>query len=259
MAVILNIGSSSDNVKFVKIDDSIKNVQCVRLIPTNHPDKFEFRIETGYLVVTRVDHKKGWSHHHQCEIKNEILDMTNINSVIKNEGLQVCVVSYGGCRSNTLVDVLEKNDIKCRTRSWNKLLCHCPEYFQASIPVIYIYDDPIKSLLSMKRRGPGFWDANQQKMSNNYNAELSDENLLKLMIKQFKSWTSQKDDNVIIIKSSEIHQPHIVKLLENHLSHKITGLPILYKKSSNHKIDVDNSIIVTHKTEIDMINNYNNI
>jgi len=79
-----------------------------------------------------------------------ICELNNINDIIKREGLNVLVISYGGCCSNTLVNCLEKNNFKCNTQIWAKILCHCPQYIECDIPIIYIYDNPIKSFLSMK-------------------------------------------------------------------------------------------------------------
>ena len=36
----------------------------------------------------------------------------------------------------------------CKIELWHKILCHCPKYIPVNIPVIYIYDNPIKSFLS---------------------------------------------------------------------------------------------------------------
>ncbi len=138
------------------------------------------------------------------------------------------VVSYGGCVSNTLTYTLEKNNYKVRTQTYNDILCHCPYYIETHIPIIYIYNNPIKSFISMIKRGSGFWDVNQQKMSNNKNVDLSNENLLKLMINQFNSWTNIKRDNVLIIKSCELFENSIVDKLENFLKKKLYYLPIPY-------------------------------
>lgn len=66
----------------------------------------------------------------------------------------------------------------------------------------------------MKNRGDGIWDVNQQKLTNNKDVELSDENLLKSMIEQFNSWTSVKKNNVLILKSCELFKYDIVNKLE---------------------------------------------
>ena len=70
--IIINIGSSSKNVKRIKIDDSIKNVKYIQMIPTRlrFPDKFDLKIQDGFLVVRRVDADKGWGAHHKCIICN---------------------------------------------------------------------------------------------------------------------------------------------------------------------------------------------
>ena len=146
-----------------------------------------------------------------------ICNLNYINNIIKSEGLNLLVISYGGCVSNTLADTLENNNYKIRTKTYHNILCHCPYYIQTHIPIIYIYDNPIKSFISMKKRGKGIWDVNQQKMSNNMNTNLSDENLIKLMINQFNSWTNIRRDNVLIIKSCELFENSIVDKLENFL------------------------------------------
>ena len=139
-----------------------------------------------------------------------ICNLNNVNDIIKSEGLDVLVISYGGCCSNTLADYLEKNNFKCRTEIYCKILCHCPEYIECDIPIIYVYDNPIKSFLSMKNRGKGLWDINQQKMSNDTNVVLSDKNLIELMINQFNNWTNIKRYNVCVIKSCELFENNIV-------------------------------------------------
>ena len=187
-----------------------------------------------------------------------IFNFDFINDIIQKEGLNLLVVSYGGSCSNTLVDYFEKNNYKCRTAIWDKILCHCPDYIEINIPIIYVYDNPIKSFLSMKNRGNGIWDVNQKKLSNNNNIVLSDENLIKLMIQQFNNWTSQKRNNVLIIHSSEKFEEKIVHKLEQFLNKKINHFPILYKTPKN-KIDEFINLITlftNNKLEIDNIINY---
>lgn len=67
--------------------------------------------------------------------------------------------------------------------------------------------------MSVKRRGKEYWDVNQKKLSDKPNTKLSDENLLKLMIKQFFKWTNKKYKNVLVIKSEELFKPSIKKNL----------------------------------------------
>jgi hypothetical protein len=189
-----------------------------------------------------------------------IRDLDNIKNIIKNEGLELMVVCYGGCVSNTLTDTLEKNKYKIKTASYGDLLCHCPHYIEIDIPIIYIYDNPIKSFISMKRRGRGIWDVNQRKMSNNNYVNLSDENLLKLMIQQFNSWTNIKRDNVLIIKSSEIFENNIVEKLEKFLKKKIYHFPIPYVTPNTNIENIINNneveLFEKYKLEIDKINHF---
>lgn len=189
-----------------------------------------------------------------------ICNLNLVNEIIKSECLDVLVISYGGCCSNTFVDYLEKNNFKCRSEIWDKILCHCPEYIECDIPIIYIYDNPIKSFLSMKNRGEGIWDINQQKMSNDKNALLSDNNLMELMINQFNNWTNIKRNNVYVIKCCELFENNIVDKLEFILKKKLNHFPIPYKnpKTNIESIESIESIKLfeKYKLEIDRINNF---
>jgi hypothetical protein len=144
----------------------------------------------------------------------DLENIDNIDNIIRYEDLNLLVVSYGGSCSNTLVDALEKNGYKCRTNIWHTILCHCPKYLELDIPIIYVYGNPINSFMSMKRRGVGHWDVNQQKLSNDKNIFLSDENLIKCIIAQFNNWTSIKRDNILVLRASELFEENIVNKLE---------------------------------------------
>ena len=188
-----------------------------------------------------------------------ICDLNNIKNIIQNEGLNLLVVSYGGSCSNTLTSALTTNNYKCITKTYSEILCHCPHYIEIDIPIIYIYDNPIKSFMSMKNRGNGFWNINQQKLSNNKNVILSDENLIKLMITQFNSWTNIKYDNVLVIKSCELFTDSIVNKLENFLKKKIYNFPIMFVKPKTNIINIKDIKLIKlfekYKLDIDKINN----
>lgn len=149
---------------------------------------------------------------------------------VKKDRINICVVSYGGSSSNTFAEVLHQNGYTSNTRRWEKFLCHCPKYVQLNIPIIYVYNDPVKSFLSMKRRGK-IWIKNQRKLNNNRDIEISDENLLKSMYTQFRNWTDVKRRDVLIIKTEELFQPHIAnKLRKFLLNPNLKGFPIPYVK-----------------------------
>lgn len=189
-----------------------------------------------------------------------IADLDNINDIIKAEGLDLLVISYGGSCSNTLINVFKKNNYNCDTKIWKILLCHCPRYINVDIPIIYIYDNPIKSFMSMKNRANKPWITNQKKLSNNTNVDISDENLLKLMINQFNEFTTIKSDNILVINSKELFGDAIVNKLENFLGKKLDGFPIQYIKP---KTDINNiediellELFKKYKSDIDIINNF---
>jgi hypothetical protein len=97
-------------------------------------------------------------------------------------------------------------------------------------------------------------------MSNNNNVKFSDENLLKLMINQFNSWTEVKRDNILVIKSSEIFEDGIVNKLETFLKKKISNFPIKYKTPKTIVENLENNELIElfkqHELEIDKINNF---
>ena len=139
-----------------------------------------------------------------------------------NKTLDVCLVSYGGSASNTLIKALEYLGLRCRTEEWSKYVCHCSVFLKLNIPIIYIYDDPIKSFLSMKRRGIYIWGMNQIKLNNNHNIKLSDETLLRAMIRQFYTYTRHgQDNNVFIIKSKDIFNSTCIPILEKIFEQKL--------------------------------------
>ena len=181
----------------------------------------------------------------------------NIKDIIHNEGLNLMVVSYGGSCTNTFTKKLIDNGYKCNTKIWADILCHCPHYIEIDIPIIYVYDNPIKSFLSMKNRGKGFWGTNQKKMSNDTNVVLSDNKLIELMINQFNNWTNIKRSNVCVIKSCELFENNIVDKLEFFLKKKLYHFPIPYK---NPKTNIESiksiKLFEKYKLEIDRINNF---
>ena len=172
--------------------------------------------------------------------KNICDDFKNISNIVNQEKLNICVISYGGSCSNILGDTLKKNGYVYETKIWNKILCHCPEYIELDIPIIYIYDNPIKSFLSMKKRGKGIWDVNQTKLSNNYNIELSDENLLKFMIKQYNVWS--KATNILIIRANELFTNDILDKLKLFLKNdKLKHFPIKYIEPATNSYTINSN------------------
>lgn len=187
--------------------------------------------------------------------------MPNIESVGRmiHREMDIMVVSYGGSSCNTLVNVLQTQGYRCYTGGWRRIFCHCPKYIECKVPVIYIYDNPIRAFCSIRRRGKGTYDQNQQKLSNNKNVKLSDENLLTLMINQFHEWTNKQRDNVLIIKTEELFQDEIVEKLNHFLKKEIVGFPIEYKKPRTDikKYTKQNSeLFEKYKEELDAIINF---
>jgi hypothetical protein len=95
-------------------------------------------------------------------------------------------------------------------------------------------------------------------MSNNKNVDLSNENLIKLMINQFNSWTNIKRDNLLIVKTCQLFENSIVDKLEKFLKKKLYYFPIPYKtpKIDVKNINENNELFKKYKFEIDKINNF---
>ena len=173
-----------------------------------------------------------------------ICDLKQINDIIKEEKMDICVITHGGCCSNQLVDILTENGYNIRTPIWEDILCHCPDYIDIDIPIIYMYGNPMTSFLSVKNRGNGHWIINQQKLSNNENTKLSDENLLRLMLKQINTWININKPNVLILKSSEIFEESILDKLQTFLKKELHSFPIKYIKPQTTLENLDRDILM---------------
>ena len=197
-----------------------------------------------------------------------ICDMNNVEDIVRGDGLQVCVTSYGGSCTNALCDILNQCGIITNTPIWGSILCHSPGYHKLGIPIIYLYDHPVKSFMSVKRRGK-LMNMNYSKMTNNLNAVYTPEKMLRSMINQFHSFTQEKRDDVLVLHSKELFQPNIsVKisefLIKNNLNEKIYNdlnikLPLIYKQP--HHNDKELTVGLTYifnryKNEIHKIIHY---
>ncbi len=165
-------------------------------------------------------------------------DLTNINQMLKDEGLEICVISYGGSGSNELTDILEMNGYKCRTPTYLNI-CHCSVPIEIDIPIIYIYRNMIDTFFSQKRRGRSLWNINQQKLSNDVNTKLCDRNFLNLMVNQFTSWKNSNLQNILFINYDECFNDSIKTKLENFLgNNNLSGFPFVYKEPKT-KYDIN--------------------
>lgn len=166
-------------------------------------------------------------------------DFTNINQILKDEGLEICVISYGGSGTNELINILEMNGYKCRTPTYDNI-CHCSVPIEIDIPIIYIYRNMIDAFFSQKRRGVELWTINQKKLSNNLNTKLSDRNFLNLMSNQFTNWKNSNLQNVLFVNYNECFNYNFKIKLEKFLKNdNLSGLPFIYKEPKT-KYDINN-------------------
>jgi len=96
-------------------------------------------------------------------------------------------------------------------------------------------------------------------MSNNENIELSDEMLLKLMIKQWNSWTNSNIDNLLVIKSVELFTNKIVNKLKNLLGKHLDHFPMKYRKPNINEKNIEDfkstELFKKYKLDIEKIIN----
>jgi len=151
---------------------------------------------------------------------------------------------------------MEKNGYNCKSYIWHYALCHYPEPFETKIPLIYIYRNPKDVLLSMKNR-PDIWLINQVKLSPTKNENFSDENLLQLLLQQFKKWSDCNLPNLLIVKYDELFESNITEKLNNFLNDNIDFFPIELKPTSIKNVDLNTELLFEkYKQEIDFINNF---
>ena len=172
-----------------------------------------------------------------------ICNMDTLKERVKKDGLEVCITSYGGCCTNVLCEILNDCGITTNTPVWGDILCHSPCYVELGIPIIYLYDHPVKSFLSVKRRGK-LIQMNYAKMTNNLNSVYTPEKMLRSMINQFHTFADKKRDDVLVLHSKELFQPDISSkiisfLTKNGLDKKVYNelnlkLPLIYKHPSHN-------------------------
>lgn len=177
-----------------------------------------------------------------CYVSPTIVNLKS-KKVLKQieKELDVIIISYGGSCSNTLVDMLEENKIRCRSELWDKILCHCPIIPDVSLPIIYIFDHPVKAFRSMKARGTGFWDVNQRKLTNNKYADLSDFNLMTAMLAQFSNFSENiEEKNLLMFPTHLLFEKQGKEKLEKFLQRKeLKQFPVTYIPPKSSSLDID--------------------
>ena len=195
----------------------------------------------------------------------KLITEQEIHQLIKKHNLQIAVISYGGCASNTLTQFLTNNcNLNASKPIWNNI-CHHPTIINSDIPFIYIYRNPIEALMSQKRRGKGYWDVNQCKLANDGDlVDLSDENLLQLMLIQFSNWAFSDKSNIHVMNYDELFTEEgydrLLIFLKKHFPTKQFPPKSTIKYKPTNKYKLPQNIIELeqkYKTDIDIILNYN--
>ncbi len=196
-------------------------------------------------------------------------NILNIKNYLKKNKLKAWVCSYGGSGTNMLADYLQKQGVKTKNFLWHKKLVHNPEPLDLGIPMIYIYDDPRKSLFSEKTR-KNIYFCNILKLSNNYfdvkkmkithnskKIRFCDDFLLRLMIQQFKNWTSAPfKDKILFIRFKDFFNEKTKEKLELFLNKKLTNYPVYKESKKKYNFEKKSKLFEKYKEDIDFINNY---
>ena len=96
-------------------------------------------------------------------------------------------------------------------------------------------------------------------MSNNYNVKLSNENLLKLILFNFMTWTSVKKDNILLLKYEELFNEIGQNKIKNFLNNnELVNFPVYVKKNKTETLineDIQ-KLFEKYKKQIDYVNNF---
>ena len=188
-----------------------------------------------------------------------IYNLRDIPAIAKKEKLDVAVVSCGGSGSNTLVEYLQKKGLTTRPRCWQKLICHCPEPVDLDIPIIYMYNTDFRdAFCSQRRRRSVCWKDNQIKLSNGNPGNLSDENLLKLMLKQFNSWTKVANkENVLFLTFQEFFTDVGRDKINKFLKKDYNDYPRWGDREKHmYDFDEDKELFNKFKEELEFVKNF---
>ena len=189
-----------------------------------------------------------------------------IKKILNEQKLEVLVISYGGSCSEALQRALTNSNINSIIPlhaeghvEWEHAV-HLPFYYKMNIPIIYVYDDIRKAFLSQKNRGKGWYDINQQKLANSKHQVSDDSTFLKLMNRQFNSFTNKYRPDVLILKSSDLFLHSVQMKISRFLGKKITTLPMKWipPKTKNDDFEKpENKVLFSkHQEIIDNINNF---
>lgn len=187
---------------------------------------------------------------------------TTVLEKLKTQKIEVAVVSYGGCGSNTLAEYLHGNRVRVYGPVWDGQVCHYPEPlgFNGFTKFIYIYRDPRDAFYSQFIRGEGYWDVNQYKLSGytiDDDNQLSSDLLFRLMVQQFRKWTKTKMDHVMIMKYEELFDDALNDKLSQFIGKPIHG-SIEYKPNNHPKLPKEllEGLFDRYANDIEFINTF---
>ncbi len=195
-----------------------------------------------------------------------------MKKILKRSKLDVWICSYGGSGTNMLANYLQKQGLKTKNYLWSKKLVHNPIPIDLGVPMIYIYDDPRKSLFSEKSR-KNIYYCNILKLSNNYfdvkkkkiskkiqNVRFNDDFLLRLMIRQFKSWSSTHlKDKIFFISLQDFFKDETKEKLQTFLGRTLTNYPVYRPSKKKYNFSNKSKLFEKYKNDIEFINNYKSI
>jgi mannosyltransferase OCH1-like enzyme len=217
---------NNENIKYY-VNNGIKFIKTRKNIFCEHHGFCNKLNEKGSIYIDPsmtvfLNNKYEKNKHSKYNKKNVYHPDVNLPidlSKVKIEA-DVWVCSYGGCASNYLVKKLEKYGYKTQTDLYHKILSHSPVQIKTDKPIIYLYRNIQDAWNSVKSRGIGWYDVNIKKLSNNKNVIISDENLLKLMIEQFKNWTKNIGNNILYLSYKDMFSEKGNILLKKFLNNK---------------------------------------
>jgi hypothetical protein len=157
------------------------------------------------------------------------------------------------------VEFLQAKGLNTRARCWQKLICHCPEPIDLDIPIIYMYNqDARDAFCSQRRRMSVCWKDNQRKLSNGNVPRFSDENLISLMMQQFKKWTTvAHKKNVMFLTFQEFFTDAGRDKINKFLKKDYTGYPNWGDREKHvYNFDDDKVLFDKFKDDFELVKNF---
>lgn len=191
-------------------------------------------------------------------VQSRIVDLRIVPQLMKRQNTNLAIVSYGGSCSNALANALRACRWRVHTKIWDQIVCHCPQYLDFGVPVIYVFEDPVRAFLSQNRRE--LLLMNQHKLTNSTTEDLDPETMFRSMFQQFRDFVRHGKDKVFFLRSSQLFLPETRPALEAFLKCRpLRTLPLQFRAPKTETDKVPSrfeALFAKFRNEIDFVRNF---